>query len=89
MQDRAGKLCAESEETNERLVNISTLSNLSLLLYEWYIRNGHARNEADKNALDIYFKHPLLHETEQGKGFYEKLYLYQCFAGTHLLRKNF
>src|SRR3989339_403162 len=89
MQDRAEKLCAESNETNERLVNISTLSNLSLLLYEWYIRNGHARNEEDKKSLDVYFNHPILHESEQGKGFYEKLYLYQCFCWYAFITKEF
>ncbi|MDP2420419.1 hypothetical protein [Sediminibacterium sp.] len=89
MQDRAEKLCAESNETNERLVNISTLSNLSLLLYEWYIRNGHARNEEDKKSLDVYFKQPILHESEQGKGFYEKLYLYQCFCWYAFITQEF
>lgn len=89
MQDRAAQLCEQSDDTNNRLVRISTLSNLSLLLYEWYIRHGHARNEADRAALNHYFQHPLLHETEQGKGFYEKLYLYQCYCWYAFITQEF
>lgn len=89
MQDRAEKLCFEVEETNERLSIISTLSNLSLLLYGWYIKNGHARNEADKKALEIYFNHPLLHETVQFQGFYERLYLYQCYCWYAFITQEF
>src|ERR1700733_8550476 len=47
MQDRAGSLASEVEEVNNRLTNIGRLSNLSLQLYSWYIKNGHARNEND------------------------------------------
>lgn len=89
MQDRAARLCKESDEINLRLSNISTLSNLSLLLYEWYIRHGHARNESDKKALAIYFNHPLLHENEQEKGFYEKLYAYQCYCWYAFITQDF
>ena len=44
MQDRAERLSAEVEEVNARLSVIGKLSNLSLQLYSWYIRNGHSRN---------------------------------------------
>jgi hypothetical protein len=40
MQDRADRLAAEVEETNGRLTMIGALSNLSLQLYSWYIKNG-------------------------------------------------
>jgi tetratricopeptide (TPR) repeat protein len=42
-----------------------------------------------KKALDAYFKHPILHESEQGKGFYEKLYLYQCFCWYAFITQEF
>src|SRR5574343_2104099 len=48
MQDRAESLCNEVDETNARLLVISSLSNYSLLLYGWYIKKGHARHEKDK-----------------------------------------
>lgn len=89
MQDRAEQLSAEVEDTNQRLATIGTLSNLSLLLYGWYIKNGHARNEADKAALDIYFNHPLLHESKQYTGFYERLYLFQCYCWYAFITQEF
>ncbi len=89
MQDRAEILAQEVEATHERLIVISTLSNLSLLLYGWYIKHGHARNEADKQALDIYFNHPFLHETAQYQGFYEKMYLYQCYCWYAFITQEF
>ncbi|MGC5189032.1 hypothetical protein ACPXBB_25875, partial [Escherichia coli] len=62
MQDRADQLCTEVDETNDRLQIISTLSNISLLLYSWYIKNGHARNETDKQALSAIFDNPVIHK---------------------------
>ncbi|HEY6902267.1 MAG TPA: hypothetical protein VI233_16535, partial [Puia sp.] len=40
MQDRADQLAGEVDAANERLRMISQMSNLSLELYSWYIRNG-------------------------------------------------
>ncbi len=47
MQDRADKLSAESDAVNIQLTLGNQLSNLSLQLYSWYIKHGHARNEKD------------------------------------------
>jgi hypothetical protein len=89
MQDRAEQLCIEVNDTNKRLQMISTLSNLSLLLYGWYIKNGHARNEADKQALASIFDNPAIHKYEQPEGFYEKLYLYQCHCWYAFITQEF
>src|ERR1700741_5233130 len=48
MQDRADQLSLEATEVNESLTLVSQLSNLSLQLYSWYIKNGHARNEKEE-----------------------------------------
>jgi len=89
MQDRAEILCNEVDETNQRLSVISTLSNYSLLLYGWYIKHGHARNEEDKAALDQYFQHPVFAESGFYKGFYERLYLYQCYCWYAFITQDF
>jgi hypothetical protein len=89
MQDRAEQLCTEVNDTNKRLQTISTLSNLSLLLYGWYIKNGHARNEADKKALASIFDNPAIHKYQQHEGFYEKLYLYQCHCWYAFITQEF
>ncbi len=89
MQNRAELLCNEVDETNVRLGVISTLSNLSLLLYGWYIKHGHARNEEDKIAVDAYFKNPVFNECNHYKGFYERLYLYQCYCWYAFIMQDF
>lgn len=40
MQNRADELTTESENTGERINFINQLSDLSLQLYSWYIKNG-------------------------------------------------
>ena len=53
MQDRADQLAAEVNDVNDRLQQISVLSNLlAVELYSWYIRNGgKSRNEKDEEAV--------------------------------------
>ncbi len=89
MQDRADVLCNEVDETNARLEVISTLSNIALLLYGWYIKNGLARNESDKLELEQYFKHPIFTEATYYNGFYERLYLYQCYCWFAFINQEF
>ena len=89
IQNRAEMLCNEVDETNARLEVISSLSNIALLLYGWYIKNGLARNKADKTELKKYFKHPVFNEAKYYKGFYEKLYLYQCYCWHAFINQEF
>lgn len=80
MQDRAEVLTRESEQTNQTLVRINRLSNLSLQLYSWYIRNGHARNSEEFAAITKFFEDHLPKNANSVKGFYERLYLYQSYC---------
>ena len=89
MQDRADKLSAEVEEVNCRLKLIGILSNLSLQLYSWYIKNGHARNEEDTKAVDAFLNHEAVKHVQEAKGFYERLYLYQCYCWHAFITQNF
>ncbi len=89
MQDRADVLCNEVDETNARLEIISKLSNIALLLYAWYIKHGIARNEEDKKGLDAYFKDPVFNESQFYKGFYERLYLNQCYCWYAFINQEF
>ena len=78
MQDRAERLAAEVDETNSRLSMIGMLSNLSLQLYSWYIKNGLARNSKDTESLDLLYNNGVIEASKDCKGFYERLYRYQC-----------
>ena len=89
MQDRADQLASEVDTVNEQLRLISQLSNLSLELYSWYIRNGVARNEKDEEAVQEFFEKQLPANINDCQGFYEKLYLYQSFSWFAFIRQDF
>ena len=89
MQDRADQLAGEVDEVNERLRLISRLSNLSLQLYSWYIRNGVARNEKDEKAVQEYFEKNMPADLSGCVGFYEKLYQYQSYCWYAFIRQDF
>ncbi len=88
MQDRADVLTRESEMANQRVVRISRLSNLSLQLYSWYIKNGHARNAEEIEAIEKFFEDHLPKTAGSLQGFYEKLYLYQCYCWYTFIRQD-
>jgi hypothetical protein len=89
MQDKAEQLERESEEVASRVAIITTLSNLALQLYSWYIKHGHARNEEDEAAVSIYFKNKLPSDPGSIKGFYERLYLFQSYCWYAFIRQDF
>jgi len=89
IQDRADYLSKESEQVNESLTLVSQLSNLSLQLYSWYIKNGHCRNEEESIALQDFFSSRLLDKTPLCNSFYERLYLYQCYCWNAFIKQDF
>lgn len=85
MEARADHLAEESDMLGDVIKRVNAMSNLSLQLYSWYIKHGHARNKQDEEAVEYYFKTHLPPENKQGHtakspGFYEKLYLYQSYC---------
>jgi hypothetical protein len=89
MQDRAKQLSDEIDEANERLELIAKTSNLSLQLYSWYIQHGHARNEEDRKTLDALMQNPIIERVKLVKGFYERLYRYQCYCWYGFITQDF
>jgi hypothetical protein len=89
MQDRADQLSIESDAVNAQLSLISRLSNLSLQLYSWYIKHGHARNKNDEEELKEYLATHLPEEAKKAQGFYERLYLYQSYCWYAFIRQDF
>ncbi len=89
MQDRAKQLSDEIDASNHRLELIAKTSNLSLQLYGWYIQHGHARNEEDRVTLDALIQDPILEIVKNEEGFYEKLYLYQCYCWYGFITQDF
>jgi hypothetical protein len=68
---------------------MTRLSNLALLLYSWYIRNGHARNEEDEERINSLCKLTFRVDAWEQTGFYEKLYLYQSYCWYAYIRQQF
>lgn len=89
MQDRADKLCTESEAVSNRLSRIGKLSNLSLMLYSWYIKNGHARNAEDIRAVGTFLDQEIIRNANQLTGFYDRLYYYQCHCWHAFITQDF
>jgi hypothetical protein len=89
MQMRAEQLSAESLEVIGKIDMVARLSNLALLVYSWYIKNGHARNEKDEERIREYLKEQLPVNAWEQDGFYERLYLYQIYNWYAFIRQDF
>jgi hypothetical protein len=89
MQDRAGKLAAEMHSVNEQIQMAGRLSSLSLQLYGWYIQHGVARNEKDEIAVKEFFESRLPSHMSVTRGFYENLYLFQCYSWFAFIGQDF
>ena len=90
MQNRAEQLSAEINEVNHRIDTLARLSNLAMLMYSWFIKNGHARNEKDEEGVKQYLKQHLPKNAwDHQAGFYEKLYLYQSYSWYAFIRQDF
>ncbi|MGC4102483.1 hypothetical protein [Ferruginibacter sp.] len=89
LKNRAEELSKEADEVNTTLSNVSTLSNLALQLYGWYIKNGFARNEEEEQAVRSFLNNNLPPNAHQLTGFYERLYLYQSYCWKAFIRQDF
>lgn len=89
MDHRADMLAEESDEVQHRLKLSNDLSNLSLQLYAWYIKNGHARNRAEAAEVKSFFETHLPKEKIEADWFYCRLYLYQSHCWLAFIRHDF
>ncbi len=80
MENRAEELSHEVENVNTHLILLNKLSNLSLQLYSWYIKMGHARDEKDVSAVKMFFAANLPEHDLRKMSFYERMYLYQSYC---------
>ena len=82
-------LAQESLDISSHIDRVTRLSHLALLLYRWYVQNGHARNVEDEKDIRHFFKNSLPADKNAIHGFYEKLYLYQSFCWYGFIRQDF
>src|SRR6476620_6898624 len=82
-------LAEEALSISGHIDRVTRLSNLALLLYRWYVKNGHARNEQDEKGIREFFKKSLPADPDAIHGFYEELYLYQSYCWYAFRRQDF
>ncbi|MGH2566240.1 MAG: hypothetical protein ACRDE5_17100, partial [Ginsengibacter sp.] len=82
-------LADEALDISGHIDRVTKLSNLALLLYRWYVKNGHARNVEDEKDITKFFKNSLPADANAIHGFYEKLYLYQSYCWYGFIRQDF
>ena len=78
--EKTQSLAEEALDISGHISRVSQLSNLALLLYRWYVQNGHARNEQDQASIRNFFTQNLPKDAEKITDFYERLYLFQCYS---------
>ncbi len=89
IDSRAEMLSKEIEEINARLSTQGKLSNLSLQLYGWYIKMGHARDEKDVMAVKLFFETNIPKLNLGELSFYEKMYYYQSHCWYYFILQDF
>ncbi len=87
--EKTEMIAEEALFISEHIDRVTRLSNLALLLYRWYIKNGHARNKEDEKDVRHFFKNSIPHNANAIYGFYEKLYLYQSYCWYAFIRQDF
>jgi hypothetical protein len=87
--EKTALLAEEALQISGHIDRVTKLSNLALLLYRWYIQNGHARNPEDEKDIRAFFKENLPKDNTAINGFYEKLYLYQSYCWYAFIRQDF
>ncbi len=89
MPAKTEQLEAEALEVSSHIYRVFQLSNLALGLQRFYIKNGHARDKEDEKGVRLYFNMNLPAGNNKNDGFYENLYLYQCYCWYAFIRQDF
>lgn len=87
--DRADELAIQAKELSAHNVMTSKLSNLSLQLYGWMLKVGHARSDEDITLVKNYFEKQLPKYKIEALGFREKLWLYKAHLWYSFLIQDF
>ncbi|MBX3254229.1 MAG: hypothetical protein KF862_08830 [Chitinophagaceae bacterium] len=87
--ERTEQLSEEALEISGHIDRVTRLSNLALLLYRWYVKYGHARNEEDEKDIKAFFKSNTPKDIGAINGFYENLYLCQSYCWYAFVRQDF
>jgi hypothetical protein len=87
--NRAETLVLETKELTELNLISGKLSNLSLQLYNIFLKMGHARTQEESDTIQDYFKQNLPEFDITKLGFREKLWLYKAHLWYSFISQNF
>ena len=89
LSDRADVLSLQAKELSIKNVMTSKLSNLSLQLYSWLLKNGYAKSVEDIQLVTTYFESHIPKYLIAELGFREKLFLYKAHLWFSLITQDF
>ncbi|WP_345598780.1 hypothetical protein VS868_00160 [Salinimicrobium sp. 3283s] len=87
--NRAETLVQETKDLTELNLISGKLSNLSLQLYNIFLKMGHARTQEESDTIRDYFKQNLPEFDIAKLGFREKLWLYKAHLWYSFISQNF
>lgn len=89
IRTRADELTVQAKKVSQLNVIVSKLSNLSLQLYSFLLKNGYVKSDAELKEINNYFKARLPKYKYDSLGFREKLWLYKAHLWRSLLTQDF
>lgn len=89
IERRADILAEEAIDVSNHIDMVARLSNLALKLFSWFVQHGHARNAEDEKDIRRFMKASLPDDAFSQTGFYERLYLYQCYTWYAFIKQDF
>lgn len=84
---RANELTDESSLLRSRFYFEGAWSDLSLKLYDYYLKFGHSKSEEQQQKLSAMFKESL--PVSQDSKFEDTIYKYQCYVWFHYISQDF
>ncbi|HXC05505.1 MAG TPA: hypothetical protein VNZ86_12175 [Bacteroidia bacterium] len=86
---RVRAVVKESRAVGKSIRNINLFSNLSLKLHASYVKMGFIRSSRDLEKAEELFIRSMPRYEEEKLGFFERLYLYQCYAQYNYFIQDF
>ncbi|MBX2872929.1 MAG: hypothetical protein KTR30_12535, partial [Saprospiraceae bacterium] len=87
--ERILDLIEEAQARKKVITSVTELSNLKLRLQRFFINNGPAQNDTDKEKIHLFFQSLLPPLDEQNLTFFEKVYLNQSSFWLHYCKLDF
>jgi hypothetical protein len=88
-QTRVNKIIEEVQDTNKRINNINTFTNLAVKLNSLYFKIGFIRNQSDYEKIVHMFNASMPDYNEEELSLNEKLNLYNLFVGYYFFIQDF